>query len=384
MIKLDGHFTYTFSIGDSTGTNIKVKDFISVNNLNSFVLFLAMGNRRPIMHLNFRLDNTEIIKYLNAGNILTVSFGKDEPSMETMQFELYGDSTDKNFSIGYDIEIRGAFYKHKLTSLINTEYFGKTTSLKVLQKIADDNNMNLVTNITKTNDLQEWHRNGVTQWQYMKEVWLHSYINDKTFMTFGFDDTNIYFYDMRTLCTSDSKWVLSTNKTAGRNSNIVPIGYYFTKNLYGSLADLVGKNLSLGTYNVDTGVYVEDSYALKNFTSLDTDKININATNSNDFSYSIITGDVHANYVKAYNQNLRNNIMYSSFSIYAPSGGQFKKVKLGDTVTFDVNPKDKRLDGLAFITEICYQYTNGRFNINLTLNKEAPSGMKGDELETGD
>ena len=57
-----------------------------------------------------------------------------------------------------------------------------------------------------------------------------------------------------------------------------------------------------------------------------------------------------------------------------------KKYKLLDTVQFNMMPYDIRLDGIALITAIAYHYTPGNLRMTLTFNKEAPSGIRGDQL----
>lgn len=377
MIKFDGQIVYTFSIGDK-------KDFISVENLKSFRLFETAGNIRPIMHLSFELEDKDLIKYLNAGNILTISFGVDEVKKETIMFELFNDDTNLNRNLGYDTTIKGALYLPKFTNDSGCHYYGNKTSLEVISSIAEDNKFNLNTNIKKTNDKQEWFVQGQTTWDFLRELWLSSYINDDTFTSLAFDDSNIYFYDMKELCSQPAKWIFSNERLTNENSNVINIGGYTVSNDYGNVSQLIGKNLINKVYNIDTGEFQDISYKLKNFTTIESDKLNLNSNDCKDYQYSIISNDNHSNYVKAWNQNVRNNIMYSTFNIYTQTAGQLKKLKLLDTVKFELYPKDERLDGIAFITGIVYEYNFGNLNINVTLNKEAPSGIVGSNLKEGD
>ena len=140
---------------------------------------------------------------------------------------------------------------------------------------------------------------------------------------------------------------------------------------------MVGKNLITKTYNFDSGVMSNTNYSLKNFTAIDTNSLNINTKDCIDYNYNFTNDDGHNSYEKAYNQNLRNNILFNTFSIYLTTAGQFKKFKLFDTVEFDISPKDERMSGLAFITGIVYEFEDNVLNINITLNKETPSGIKG-------
>lgn len=376
MIKIANQFCCAFSLGD-------VEDFIAPSNIISMRLFETAGNIRPILHLSFILEDERLIKYINQGNILRATFGIEELDKDIIEFELYGDQTDKRFSLGYEVNLQAALYKPKFTSLSISEIYPNKSSKEVIEKISKEIGLNLVTNISKANDRMDWEQLGETRWAFLKDVWLHSYINEKTFMCCGFDAYNLYFYDVRQLVLQGAKWEFTNKYIANNNSGIVNFGGYIVDNQYGATNSLVGRNIINKIYNTDTGKIEEVKYNLKNFTAIDTNNINLNSTDCLQYRYNIITEDLHDNYVKAYNQNLRNNILFSSFSIFLTTAGQFKKFKLFDTVKFNIEPRDERLNGIAFITGIVYEFENNKLNINLTLNKETPSGIKGDLLQEG-
>ena len=372
MIKIAEQLCCTFTLGN-------VEDFIDANNLNFFRLYETAGNIRPILELSFILENEKLIKYINQGNILKVTFGINELDKDSIEFELYQDNTDKQFSLGYKVNLKASFYRPEFTSAVICNNYDMT-SIDAFKQIANNYGFNLSTNIGKTNDKMNWSQNGETTWNYVKDLWLHSYINEKTFMCFGFDAYNMYFYDVRDLVTRGAKWYFTNKYVSSKNSNIVNFSGYNIDNQYGATNCLIGKNLINKTYNFDKGNFEDTNYNLKNFTAIDTNSINLNSSGCIDYNYSFINDDMHPYYEKAYNQNLRNNILFNSFSIYLTTGGQFKKFKLFDTVEFDILPSDERMAGIAFITGIVYEFQDNILNINLTLNKETASGIKGNLL----
>lgn len=374
MIKIGEQMCCSFTLGDQ-------EDFITPSNLQSFRLFETAGNVRPILEVSFTLENEKLIKYINQGNILRVTFGITNLDKDVIEFELYEDNTNKQFSLGYVVKLKGAFYRPILTSQTLCKSYEATSSVNAIKSICDECGLNLVTNISKTNDIMNWYQSGESNWNYLKEIWLHSYINEKTFMAMGFDAYNLYFYDVRNLINNDVKWLFTSKFASEENSNLVNFGSYFVENQYGATNDLIGKNLVNKVFNIDSGELSQVEYKLKNFTAIDTNKINISSSNCINYNYSFTDDDVHENYIKAYNQNLRNNILFNSFSIYLTTAGQFKKFKLFDTVHFDISPRDERLDGIAFITGIVYEFEENTLSINLTLNKETPSGIKGELLQ---
>lgn len=371
MINLAEQFTATFKLGEC-------EDFIDPTNLQYFYLFTEAGNIRPIVHIGFTVEDPNIVKFINAGNILTITFGKDNLQTNPIEFELFGDNTNVLKSVGYTVNLKGAFYAPNFTSLTKCKIFSKLSSLDVVKEIAEKSaKLDFKTNIAKTNDIQTWYQNGETDWNFITDPWLHSFINEDTFVAFGFDCFNMYFYDINQKVRGDNDWIFTTN---GLGGNIINYNHYITKNNYGTLMELAGKNLINSTFNIDTGEIKNDTYKLKNFTVISSDKLNINANNCESYNYNFINNDCHSNYIKAYNQNLRNNIMYSTFNIFLSTAGNYYPFKLFDTCTIISPDMDTRVEGKSFITGITYQYEDGRLLTNLTLNKEAPSSMIGSDL----
>ena len=130
MIKIDGSATFQFSLGD-------VYDFIDIQNLKSFYVYFAAGGFRPLLSMTFKLTEPRLMPFLSSGNILTISFGVDEPSSKIMQFELYTDNSDKYYEPGFEITIKGAFYLPKFTSNVGYEQFSNSSSLNVIRNIAN-------------------------------------------------------------------------------------------------------------------------------------------------------------------------------------------------------------------------------------------------------
>lgn len=374
MIYIKNQMTAIFSIGD-------IKDFIDVDNLISFEIHENAGNLRPILKMSFILTNTEILNLINLGNLLEVSFGINEPTKEVIKFQFIDDVSNLNYTLGSNVNIRAALYVPKLMDYTRCHTYSNCYSYEVMKQIADRHKMKLVSNITTTNDKQTWYQNGKTDWTFLSNIWHNSYINDKTFTCFAFDYDNIYFHDMSKSILETPEWTFSI-KYIGAD-NLVNFGQYWTTNNYGVTDSLLGKNLINTTYNVDTGEFSSSDYKLRNLTLIDSDKINLNINDTKNYSYNITCEDYHRNNISAINQNIRNNIMFSSYTIIIPTAGQFKKFKLLQTVKVEPGVEDRRIQGLSFITGITYQYVDQKLVTNLILNKEAPNAIKGSNLEVG-
>lgn len=374
MIYIKNQITAIFNIGD-------IKDFIDPENLISFVLYENAGNLRPILKMSFTLTDMKILNLINAGNLLEISFGINEPSKDVVKFQFTEDISNLNYTLGSNVNVTAALYIPKMMEYTRCHTYSNTYSYDVIKQIADRHRMNFVSNINSTNDRQNWYQNGKTDWDFLSQVWHSSYITNKTFTCFAFDYDNIYFHDTQKLILKEPTWTFSINSIGG--SNIVNFGQYWTTNRYGITDSLLGKNIINTTYNVDTGEFSNSDYSLRNLTLLDSNKINLNENNARNYSYNITCDDYHNNNISAINQNIRNNIMFSSYSIIIPTAGQFKKFKLLQTVKVEPGVEDRRIQGLSFITGITYQYVDQKLMTNIILNKEAPNAIKGENLKVG-
>ena len=256
-------------------------------------------------------------------------------------------------------------------------------SFELFQKVSEDSGLTLRTNVTKSNDKQTWYKTGQTNWEFIYNNWDQAYKDDKTFFSFGLDNNNLYFYDMKEKLKNEIDWVLSVQHAGeDENSKVVNISVYYPddKNA-GSFAKLAGKNLTNITYNVDSGEFTKPEYNLHSYMTQDTNKINMNTTGCQNYVYNICSGSVHDNYITAKNQNKRNNVLFSSYKVLVPVIGQYRPFKLLDTVNLLTSEKDPASQGYYFITGITRQFMNGQYQTNLLLNRESANGLKGEDLK---
>ena len=115
---------------------------------------------------------------------------------------------------------------------------------------------------------------------------------------------------------------------------------------------------------------------------MDTDSINLNSTDCATYEYNITTNDEHKYSVEAQKQNLKNQILYSSYNCHVVVADDYHDFKLMDTVMLIPGDEDKEAEGVYFITGIVKQYSKNQYKTILTMNRESANGIKGD-LESG-
>ena len=379
MIKLKDHMTLKFSVGD-------FDDFISTPNFYGMEIKENAGGLRPVLNIRFGVLDDTILPYLNKGNIITLSYGIDEPTSDVLQFEIDSRVDAKRYGGGANINIIAVMYNQALTSKQRTQQYINKYSYEVFNQISTQCSMRLRTNVVKTADKQTWQQNGQTNWEFLNEAYLQAYSGSGTFYCYGFDNNNIYFYDVKQLLSAGVKWCLTTTAkgTGGKDTPVVNIGTYNTSNTnMGPMSRLVGRNRTTHTYNVDTGEFLTPKYSLHSFCTMDTTNLNINSNGCEEHEYNITCGDTHEHDITAINQNSRNNLLFSSYALYCPVISQYRDFRLFDVVSFVPPDDDKQAAGIYIITGICRQIKDNRLQLNLVLNRESPNGLQGSDLEKG-
>lgn len=375
MITLKNQLVLQFSLGQFT-------DFIRAEDFRGMEIIEHSGGLRPILNLKFILVDKDIIPYLNQGNIITIRHGIKQLSNDSLSFEIHGDLSNQKYKLGTEVNLRAAFYNNSFTSKRkSTPYTGK--SFEVLKKIVENDELNFITNVTRTNDKQIWYPEGRTDWKFTKYIADRAYKDDSTFFCHAFDCNNFYFYDINLLLRQGAKWILSCNNGGdSENSSIVNIGNYTVDDTnQGQIANLTGKNVKNVVYNIDSGEFSFPQHKLKTFTSLGTNKLNINSTDCQTYSYAITSGNDHENSILALNQNRRNNILFSSYIVRTSVAGQYRDFRLLDPVNLLPLEKDEDAEGFYLITGIVRQFTDNIYRINLTLNRESANNIKGNLIQ---
>lgn len=377
MITLKNQLVLQFSLGTFT-------DFIATEDFVSMEIIEHAGGLRPIINLSFLLKDTKILPYINQGNLITLRYGINKLSNDSMCFEIQADTKIPQYRLGSQISLRAAYYNNSFANKSKTKKIsGK--SYDVLNQIVSAVGMKLNTNVVRTNDNQMWYQDGKTDWKFCEYICQRAYKDDTTFFSYAFDCNNFYFYDMKQLLQAGPTWILTPKAINGQeNSKIVNIGNYVVdESNQGQITAITGKNIETIGYNVDTGEFSTPKHKLKSFTTLGTNNININSTDCLKYNYMITSGKDHVNSLLALNQNKRNNILFSAYTVRTSVAGQFKNFKLLDVVRLIPNERDLDAEGFYIITGIVRQFADGIYRTNLTLNRESGNGIRGN-LEQGE
>jgi hypothetical protein len=295
------------------------------------------------------------------------------------------------------------------------------TSFKSLMEICKETGLGFNSNIKDTEDSMKWKRNGILLKDFIREVIKHSYISDDSFMM-GYID---YYYCLNYVDV-EKEWNRDNSNDVGINSQGVSqlqesstekdkIVQLFLTNDKGSnsgsfyFEDYKIKNNStyqstkkgMGTvskvydrikrqfliFKVDSKNEGDDKVFLKG-SKMDEEEQDLNFRNS--YGGKIDTGNVHANYLYAVDQNKRNldnlvnlecdmTLPQPNFNIY-----KFQKVRVvltrnQETLTNE-GLYDERLSGDWIVIDIKYIWNGRSLKQKLTLARKDMSKTK-KELE---
>ena len=380
MILLENQVALKFSVGPFL-------DFIDITDFMGMEIKENAGGIRPILAIRFNVNDDKVLPYLNEGNLITLSYGIKQPTSDILQFKIEGQVVTQQYGGGAYVELLGSMYNPLFTDRQSSNQFIGKKSFEVFQQIANETALKFKTNVTKTDDQQDWYQNGLTGWEFINFVFPNVYLDNSTFFAYGFDNNNLYLYDMKQYLKQGPKWILTvTGKGSADNSTapVINIATYQATDTYsGQMNKLIGKNKTTHGYNVDTGEFFEAQAKLQSYCTMDTTKLNINSTNCEEHTYKIMTGSQHANALNAQIQNMNNNLLYSSYVVYVPVIGQYRDFRLLDTVLLVPAETDKQAQGLYIITSICRQLKDNKLQVNLTLSRESANGLVGDSLQKG-
>lgn len=353
------------------------KDFVQMPDLISLIYVEDSAMTLPHIEIDFIVRDKEVINYLNEGNILTVGLGKNELSMLDLRFRITSNFANKKPSVGDRVVITGIHDDYEFSNKNLKISYNDMSSLDVVKTVAKKHFPIFKTNLDKTNDIQNWQQHE-NSWTFLRNVCNQGYYNSNTFLVSAFDNDTFYYYDFRKKLESAVRnqsdlWIFSKN---GSGERIITYNTSHVVESSGATSRVLGYRPIMVEYGwLDYSVKAYTSNTL-GFTSIDTSKKPI-LDNITSTVYKNLGTNNYNNSNIALTQNARNMILNANVLIFISCGGQFKQLKLLDTVLID-NSGDSRIVGFSTIAKIAYQIMDNQLYTNITLVRESLNSIRGD------
>jgi hypothetical protein len=374
MIGIENQYILKIDIGD-------FEDFIEKEDLVSLLIIEEAGGVLPSFELSFYTEEEDIIGYINEGNNVKISLGKNKNSLLDYSMVVLSFESTSVGQTKYQITLSGLYNSLKYLTDGNVYISDKISGVEEMSRIGGQY-FNVVSNITSSSDSQNWIQPNISDRAFISEIWLRSYIPG-SFLLFAISSEGDFILkDVKTLVGTDAIWEFLPSEKS-KSNQIIFDPRYTAKTSTGVFNQWLGYNREKNVFNVDDG---ESSIIAPSFNSFlsQTPSLNRSAdVNKKIDDFGLVLENVHDKYQEAYIQNTTYLGLFSTVGIPISFTGIFEDVKVLDLVFFkdkviqDVKMASEYYSGLYIVSLVSRQVVNGQFKTNVILNRESGNKMTG-------
>lgn len=369
MIEYSNQFKMMFSIAN-------YDDFIKEENMVQLKIVEQAGNIMPMLEMTFKTCSSKMLNVLNETNPLKVQLGVKEIRIDT-EYRIYHKKVDYDSNGWYIItlyclmNVSNYLLSPKRRTLGNELSDGTPISgMEVMLTVARENFAGIETNIEKSEDFMLRIQPGISNKQFVDEVWSTLYIPD-SFALIGITIAGLFrCMDMKTLVTTDPVWNFTSS---ARN----PKTDIEVKNR--TLDDNSGVNNYLFGYirqqefwNEDTLSHYVSTTGNETFMSMSE---NFNRDNIWMQGTQVATNDnMYNEYWECRANNLANWALFSSVNTqiwYEPGWYNVKVLDLVMCQLDDPNGQpEEAFSGLAMVSGVSRIFKNRQIKTVVSLSRE--------------
>ncbi|QJT70940.1 hypothetical protein GR7B_00142 [Vibrio phage vB_VcorM_GR7B] len=381
MIGTEGQWLMTFSIGET------LTDFIKGEDLTEFTLIENAGGGLPTYELVFQTSNPLVLGYLNEGQIITVSYGKNANDLVDSSLKISKPQINRLGEGGFIVSLVGfeqsTGYLSSPKSQITSAQSGLATIIAVANTYFD-----VEADVTTSSDSMRWIQPYQPDRTFITQCWLHSDLGDGNTPLIGI--TSEGAFRVRSLKAMIAQEPVHIFSYEGEGDNIVIEGDYNITLSNGLLNQFAGYGMKQDIYDLNAGTIssaetqVEPLMAftdvLNRDTTIEPKRLPNGAKNDN----------VHSRYNEAYNNNIAMLATFSTTKVQLNFTNAFKGVRVLDLVMFkddalrvtsDTMSSHKSTQdfytGLYVVSKVSRTVKNGTLATFVELVRESPSEMTG-------
>ncbi|MFA5071266.1 MAG: hypothetical protein WC511_02735 [Candidatus Pacearchaeota archaeon] len=374
MIGVEGQYRASFSVAG-------FKDFLTEEQLHIFKIVEETGNILPTFELIFEIDEEKIIKYLNEGNVLTVTMGKTLNELEDSVLIPMKVQPTKVGENKFAVRIVGLYHALKYLTDRKVSISDKNISTTTIKNIVSPY-FTFSTNASP-NDSMHWIQTNITDRNFVTQVWMHSYIPD-SFMAAAITMTGEFrLRDIKALAKDSFSWRF-TNEEKDSKDILYEAPYEVkTASTFLNQVSAYGKkkviaNLEDGTFTLLEQNPASPTFSLseKTITSKDI------SPRYDDHSYQSLD-NVHKNFWKARIQNSVHLFGFSTVKLIVTFIEKFKKIHPLDLIFFkEEDTKSNRkfavetYTGLYVVTKVSRMIERRQFKTQVEFVREAPNSSR--------
>ena len=327
-------------------------------NPEDFVFFRVSeeaGNTLPQFMLKFRItdDNSSYVVQFNETAVLLASYGSDPGNLVTSSLYVTETSmipSGDAWILNVEGTLNAPAYLYARYTGCSPKESGVTCVLNTARKY-----FQIKSNIGSSEDSQNWVQHNISDKQFVRNCWIHSWIPG-SFISVGISAMNNTFVlnDMATSFAGGGGWIFSPDADDSVWNQISYMGNPQIKNISGFINSWLGYPTTLNIYNVDTGEYTTAQTSSNLFQSSTGGQIvNPNLTSPRQGLYLTQTSNMHQMYHQARQNNLVGNAVASSFKVDLMFDKKFRPVMVLDQAVFQ----------LGNVSDAVSEYASGGFTV---------------------
>lgn len=373
-LSVDGQFHISFNLGGNT-------DFVKREDLIEFTVYEYAGNVMPTFELSFISGDDGILRKLNEGNTIEAQSGKVKEDVKgvtlfTSSLETTKAGTDRRI-----YKISGFAVKTDYIINHNLQITDEKSAIEIVVETALRNFEKVESNITKSDDKQNWIQHNISDRQFLNDVIMRADLGTSFPVTAITSDGTFIIHDLEKLIETDKPdWRLTKNRTS--KDDIIYDTDVSIESQAGFINNWIGYGKELKVINTIDGE-VESVF--------EDPKIIMSMSNELDKSKTIekryggsrsISDNVSSTYWSAFNHNLQSLANLSKIDNTVSFTNIYKPVRPLDIVNFseESNKNDaassEHSSGKYIVSGVVRTYQNNMTSTTLILNREAFNKVK--------
>ncbi len=383
MIGVEGQFLFRFSIPNAPA---RLQDFLVAEELEVFHIHEEAGNVLPTFEMKFVTTKSDLLKYLNEGNTLDVSFGKTSKDMVDIKLSITRYQQEKIGQDAYSISLIGIYSARSYITIGEIDIFQNKSGVETILEVAAKN-FTVNSNITKSNDTQNWVQHNITRKKFINNVWMHSHLPN-SFIAVGISsDGKFIVKDVVKELKDKSEvggWDYRFIYNISKSNDIRYDGDHFIDIESGFINHWVGYGRRKVLFNMEDSV--EDTSIFEELKPLlaQTKTLMRSSEVSERIGQAAFQNDnVHESYWSAYLKNLQYLAAFGSVKVVLSFHDNFVPLRVLDVAMFmDVelasNAAAGTPTGLYLVKEVSRVLMNNQMTTTVVLGREGLNEVQGD------
>lgn len=381
MIGVDNQYLFRFSVPEAPDRFV---DFMAEEDLELFHIHEEAGNILPTFSVIFFVPkkNHELLKYLNEGNSLEVSFGRTTESMVDCNLLITKYDHQRSGQDNYRVQLAG-IYSARGYTIPEINIYPNQSGVEVINSIASKY-FKVESNLIKSSDKQNWVRHNISGRKFVNDVWLHSWL-PKSFLACGISSDGKFILKDIVKDVVDKReqgWDWRFTPAVENDNDIAYDGDYFLNTESGFINHWVGYGLRTQEFNLETG---EDRSIFEEIKPLLTQSkalLRSSEIQGRVGESRVLNDNVHENYWRAYLKNLQYLAVFGSAKIILSFHKEFFPIRVLDLVMFmdyEVGEQSATgsTSGLYFVKEVARVIEGKQLTTTVVLSREGLGEVQG-------